>query len=98
MPGTTHTPILRAMVARMKTTIEIRDDLLREAKEAARAGKTSLRALVEEGLRETLKRRARGRKPFRFKVVSFKGDGVQPGIDLSNWEQIRSIMYEGHGG
>ncbi len=98
MAGGTHIPVLCDMVTPMKTTIEIADDLLRAAKEQARKERTTLRALVESGLRRELKeRRARRGKP-RFKLVTFKGDGLQPGIDFRNWEQIRSIIYEGHGG
>jgi hypothetical protein len=37
----------------------------------------------------------RGR--FRLRDGSFKGKGLQPGVDLSNWEQIRSLIYEGRG-
>ncbi len=41
-------------------------------------------------------RRRKGR--FRLRDGSFKGKGLQPGVDLSNWEQIRSLIYEGRGG
>lgn len=82
----------------MKTTIEIRTDLLREAKEQARREKTTLRALVEAGLRQELRRRKGRRKPYRWKDASVGGEGLQPGIDLRNWEQIRAMIYEGRGG
>lgn len=58
---------------------------------------TTLRALVEEGLRGTLARRRMVRR-FRLRDGSVKGEGLQPGIDLSNWDQIRSLIYEGRGG
>ena len=82
----------------MKTTIEIQSELLRKAKETARREGTTLRALVEEGLRSAMASRAKPRRRKKFRMVTFKGDGLQPGIDFSNWEQIRSIIYEGHGG
>lgn len=81
----------------MKTTVEISDPLIREAREAAvREGRT-LRSLLEEGLREVLARRKRKGR-FRLRDGSFKGKGLQPGVDLSNWEEIRSLIYEGRGG
>lgn len=82
----------------MKTTIEIQSELLRKAKEAARKEGTTLRSLVEEGLRTVLQARSKPRRRRKFRMRTFKGDGLQPGIDLSNWEQIRAIIYEGHGG
>jgi hypothetical protein len=30
-------------------------------------------------------------------MLAWKGE-LQPGIDFRNWEQIRAIIYEGHGG
>jgi ribosomal protein L34 len=81
----------------MKTTVEISDPLMREARAAAvREGRT-LRSLLEEGLREVLaERRRKGR--FRLRDTSIGGNGLQPGIDLQNAEQIRALIYEGRGG
>jgi hypothetical protein len=81
----------------MKTTIHIPDSLLREAKSVAAKEKTTVRALVEEGLRRVVSDR-RQEKPFRLRNVTFKGKGLQPGIEEGNWEQIRSMIYEGRGG
>lgn len=55
----------------MKTTVEIADGLLREAKAVARKRHTTLRELLEEGLRLELERRRQPRKPFRLKDGSF---------------------------
>ncbi len=81
----------------MKTTIEIADPLFEQAKrEAARRG-TTLRALVEQGLRETLAQPA-PRKPFKFKpVVFYGGGGMRPEVAAGGWPAIRDIIYEGHG-
>ena len=81
----------------MKTTVESQDDLLRSAKRQARRERTTLRALVEEGLRRVL----RGRKestPFRLRDASVGGEGVQHAIREGDWETIRSLTYEGRGG
>ena len=97
-PRVAHMTIFHGMVSHMKTTIEVQDRLLRAAKDTARKEGTTLRALVEEGLRKALESRARPKKKFRLRHVVFTGDGLVPGIDLENWEQIRSLIYEGRGG
>ena len=92
----THTPISHGMVSCMKTTVEIADELFQSAKElAAREGST-LRALVEEGLRSVLERRATARS-FRLRDGSFAGRGVQPGVDEGSWDNIATMIYEGRG-
>lgn len=85
------------MVSHMKTTIDVADGLLAAAKAQAAEEHTTLRALVEEGLRAALDRRTAGRS-YGFEPIVHGGEGLQPGIDLGDWEQIRSIAYEGHGG
>lgn len=83
----------------MKTTVDISDGLLNEAKRAARKDKTTVRALIEEGLRLALKSRGAA-KPFKLRDGSFKGkgQGLHPDIKEGDWETIRKLIYEGHGG
>jgi hypothetical protein len=81
----------------MRITVELPAPLLKQAKALAAREGTTLRALLEEGLRESLARRQMRRR-FRLRDVSVKGKGLQPGVDLANWEQIRSLVYEGRGG
>jgi Arc/MetJ family transcription regulator len=85
------------MVTHMKTTIEIADALLAEARKLADREGTTLRALVEAGLRETLKSRGKGSPPFQLKLVTFAGDGLQPGVAEGAWERLRDLVYEGRG-
>ena len=78
----------------MKTTVEITDSLLEEAKGVARNRGLTLRQLIEDGLRESL-RRQRPRSPrFHLRDGSFRGEGLQ---DNSTWAQVRSVIYEGRG-
>jgi hypothetical protein len=86
------------MVTHMKTTVEIADPLLREAKKLARERRTTLRSLLESALRRELADRARPRRAFRLKIHTFHGKGLQPGVDLENWERVRALTYEGRGG
>ncbi len=80
----------------MKTTIEIADALLDEAKRVAANEDTTLRTLMEEGLRRALAERKQRRK-FRLRRASFKGRGLQPGVAGGSWERIRDLVYEGRG-
>ena len=80
----------------MKTTIEISDDLLRRAKACAVSENTTLRALVERGLRQVLKGRHR-RGKFRLRDASVGGDGLQGNFEGADWAAIREAAYEGRG-
>jgi Arc/MetJ family transcription regulator len=80
----------------MKTTIDIADRLLRDAKrEAARRG-TTLKEVVESALRRHLDEVS---APSRFQLRdgSIEGRGVQAGIEEGDWEGIRALIYEGRG-
>jgi hypothetical protein len=81
----------------MKTTVEIPDSLLEEAKRLAAREGTTVRALVEEGLRRTLAERKRATR-FRLRKATFKGTGMQPASAGASWDQIRDAAYEGRGG
>ncbi len=81
----------------MKTTIEIPKSLMEEARKLASQEGTTVRALVETGLRRVLaERKKRGR--FKLRNASFKGDGLQPGVADASWERITEMAYEGRGG
>ncbi|MBO0685962.1 MAG: type II toxin-antitoxin system VapB family antitoxin [Candidatus Dormibacteraeota bacterium] len=80
------------MVAHMKTTVEIPDSLLREAQEAARADQTTLKALIEAGLRSVLAQRTRRRR-FVLRDASVDGSGLQPEFRDAGWDRIRETIY-----
>jgi hypothetical protein len=81
----------------MKTTVEIPRALLEEARKVASREGTTVRALVEEGLRRIIAERER-RGGFRLRKATFKGDGRQPHVAGGPWERIRDLAYEGRGG
>lgn len=81
----------------MKTTIQIPDSLLRAARKLAAQERTTLKALVEEGLRLLIAKR-RPRSGFRLRKASFKGTGLQPHLAEASWDRIREEIYEGRGG
>lgn len=83
-------------VAAMKTTLDISDPLLRDARKIAAREHTTLRALVEQGLRHVVASKKR-RTAFRLRAVTFGGRGLQPGLREGGWEKIRNLIYENSG-
>ena len=79
-------------MSHMKTTIEIADGLLLEAKERAARDGTTLRALVEEGLRTVLGARRPG--SFSLRDASVDGHGLSEEFRGAGWERIRETVYE----
>jgi hypothetical protein len=78
----------------MKTTIDIADPVLAQAKRLAARQGTTVKALVEQGLRRVLadKQRDAG---FKFEPVTDRR-GPVPYEPLA-WEQVRDVIYEGRG-
>jgi Arc/MetJ family transcription regulator len=85
------------MGTHMKTTIDIADALMAEARRTAEAEGTTVRALVESGLRQVLADKRRRAAPFRLRRASFKGKGLQPDAQGLGWERLRELTYEGRG-
>lgn len=68
----------------MKTTLDLNDTLLTEAKALAAHQRTTLTRLIEEGLQLRLRRQRLPAGPVRLPVYRGKG-GLMPGLDgLSN--------------
>jgi hypothetical protein len=65
----------------MRTTVDLPDGLLREARERAAEEGTTLTALLADGLRLRLSRVITGPRRRRKLPVSKAGGGLQPGID-----------------
>lgn len=63
--------------------LEIAESLLREAKAVASQENTTLRALIDEGLRCVLA--SRRREPFKLRKASIRGKGLQPGVVEGDW-------------
>jgi hypothetical protein len=82
------------MGTHMKTTVEIADPLLREAKRAAERDGITLRELIEQGLRRAIdERNAATRKPYVLKDCSNKEGRLNPELEGASWEQMRDIIY-----
>jgi len=73
----------------MKTTLELPDELLIQAKKAAAEQRRPLRAIVEDGLRMVLREPQKRKQTKRVRLITVKG-GLPRGLDLSSREE----MYE----
>lgn len=76
----------------MKTTLEITDSLLVQAKQLAARRSVTLRQVVEEALRNVLDQPRE--KPFRLRDGSFGSKGMRRKLA---WDEIRDEIYRGHG-
>ena len=81
----------------MKTTIEIADPLLREARKLAAREGITLRALMERGLHRMVAE-SNNSTPFKLRRASFKGRGLQPEFRDAGWEGLRQAAYQDRGG
>jgi hypothetical protein len=85
-------PILTAM----KTTVEISDPLLAQARKLADRQGMTLRALIERGLHRIIQEQESG-AVFKLRRASFAGEGLQAGFRDEPWERIRDAVYRGRG-
>ena len=90
-------PISRDMVSHMKRTVEIADPLLEEARRLVAREGTTVRALIEQGLREVLAERRRAGL-FRLRKASFRGSGLQDGAQGLTWDRLRELTCARRGG
>lgn len=76
----------------MRTTIRIRDDLLKRAKKQAAEEGRSLTSLIEDGLALILsKPKDRQRKRVKLPVSKATG-GILPGVDLNRSSDLEEVM------
>jgi Bacterial antitoxin of type II TA system, VapB len=80
----------------MKTNIEISNSLLREAQKIAAREGTTLRALVEQGLRQVIAEKKR-RAKFHLRKASFGGRGLRPELRGESGARLRELSYQVHG-
>ena len=85
------------MGTHMKTTIDIADPILKEARKLAAREGVTVKALVELGLRRVIAEK-KNAGTFRLRKASFRGGGLQPGVKDASWDRLRELGYEGRGG
>ncbi|OGP97191.1 MAG: hypothetical protein A2Z51_01050 [Deltaproteobacteria bacterium RBG_19FT_COMBO_52_11] len=74
----------------MRTTVEISDELLRQAKKRAADERTPLRGVIEAALRLYLNRRPKNKK-YELKWRTEKGR-ILPGVRLDDRDALFDVM------
>jgi metal-responsive CopG/Arc/MetJ family transcriptional regulator len=77
----------------MRTTVDISDDLLQDLKQVAARSRRSLKDLIEDAIRFSLSKHqtARGSQGTQH-VLTFKGNGVQRGVNIDSMRELLDIM------
>lgn len=80
----------------MRTTVRLEDSLLQRAKRHAAEHQTTLTQVLDQALRELLNRQEQLGGRERVALPSFRGRGLQPGVDLDDSAALLDLM-EGRG-
>ncbi|HMO47030.1 MAG TPA: ribbon-helix-helix protein, CopG family [Rubrivivax sp.] len=76
----------------MRTTVRLDPHLLAEAKRRAAATGTTLTAVLEQALRESLARRETKAAARPLRLKTFKGTGLRAGVDLDDSAALLDLM------
>lgn len=76
----------------MRTTIRLNERLLQEAKRHALETGRTLTALIEDALREALARARYGGSRKVMHLETYRGGGLQPGVDLDDSASLLGLM------
>ena len=79
--------------AEMKITLDISDPLLREARKLATRERTTLCALVEQGLRRVVVE-WQHTSSFTIRKASFKGRGLRAEMADASFEKLRNFAND----
>jgi hypothetical protein len=81
------------MFSCMRTTIDVQDDLLIELKRVAAETNRTIKDLVEDAIRAALTlRRSGGSAAASRPIVTFRGNGVQRGVNLNSASELLDVM------
>jgi hypothetical protein len=69
--------------------------ILREAKKRAAERNMSLTAFIEEAVEDTLNKDCgSGGEPLHFELITFRGEGTYPEVDLDSGAELLDLMEE----
>jgi hypothetical protein len=80
------------MLKHMRTTINLPDDLILQAKKAALDADTTLTEIIANALREALAKRHSKKARRDFKIIASGSGGLLPGVDLDDTSTLLDIM------
>jgi hypothetical protein len=79
----------------MRTTVNINDSLLRQAKKTSAERNCTLGEVIDDALRVALAQETAGTQaghPHIAPLKTFRGNGVQTGVDLTNSAALLDTM------
>ena len=76
----------------MRTTVRLSDNLYIEVKEHALKTKRTFSDIVHDALISYISKEQSKQSPKKIKLPTFKGTGLQKGIDLNNNSEILNKM------
>lgn len=76
----------------MRTTVRLNEQLLSQAKAYALRQGLTLTSLIEEALRTLLSPTRKKRKTSPLRLTTFKGKGLQVGVDLDHMAELLDLM------
>jgi len=76
----------------MRTTIRLDDQLLIEVKQLAARTDRTITAVIEDALREMLARQRQTQNKEPVQLVTVRGHGLQPGVDLDDTASLLDLM------
>lgn len=77
--------------APVRTTVNVNDRLLAQAKELAVRSRRSLGEVIDDALRVLLADRAPERRPA-IDLPTFGGSGLRPGVDLDDKDALAGLL------
>jgi hypothetical protein len=77
----------------VRTTVNIDEHLLAQARALAAQNRRSLGDVVDDALRILLSERSPQKSAVRLPV--FGGSGLQPGVDLDDKESLAALLQDG---
>ena len=75
----------------LKTTLNLNDQALRQAKSRAAREGTTLSRFVEDAVRARLAAVRDGKTPFRMRLITVKGDRP-PNVDISDRDALYDVI------
>ena len=76
----------------MRTTINLPDELIAQIKKLAAASHSTVTAVIEDALRETLARRRRSGRREQVILKTYGKRGLLPGVDIDDTASMLDLM------
>lgn len=77
--------------------MDISDPLFSRARELARKRNSTLRALIEQGLRKVIAEEREGRIRKKADFATYGAGGLTDELKDASWEEIRALIYPERG-